>query len=536
MKIHLTPVLFRRFSQGFFLFIFIVLFLHTDYQGQDKISGAVNLLFRFDPLIALTATLATRTFISLIVPAIFLLLSCIMLGRWFCGWACPMGSLLDLARPLFGKKTYPAPAVLPKLRYVLLVIILIGALFGLPLVGFFDPFAILVRGLSMALYPAFGMAVENFFNLTYNHGPSWLNLLSEPIYQVLRTSVLPFDQKLFTLALPAAMLLISLFLLEILNRRFFCRYVCPLGAMLGLAARFAPWRIHNRKPSCTSCGQCSTLCRTEAIDKQGQVNGERCILCMDCVTVCPGQQFTFGRTPRRTVPVAEGLSRRAFIGTTASGIALPFLFAVRPLKRYPEPQLIRPPGALAEEQFLGRCVRCGECMQVCIGNALHPAFMEAGSEGLFTPRLIPRIGYCEYQCTLCGQVCPTGAIKRLMPAQKQAVAIGRAYLDRNRCLPYAKGIPCIVCEEHCPTPEKAIRFREVSILNEMGQAVRVKQPYVVDSLCIGCGICENKCPLPGRSAILVTSEGESRRQTTIQSNGYASMLPGGEEETFTDKT
>ena len=520
MNIHPKPVFWRRFSQGLFLAIFTALFLHTDYQGQDEISGAVNLLFRFDPLIALAATLATRTFIVLVVPAIFLLLSCLVLGRWFCGWACPMGTLLDLARPLIGKKSLPTPAMLPKLRYVLLVIILIGALFELPLVGFFDPFAILVRGLSMALYPAFGMAVENFFSLTYNHGPAWLNVVTEPLYQFMRATALPFEQKVFTLALPAALMLISLFLLELLHRRFFCRYVCPLGALLGLAARFAPWKVHNRKPTCTDCGQCGKMCRTEAIDKRGQVNSERCILCLDCLTHCPHHQFIFSRNHGRATPLAEGLSRRAFMGTTVSAITLPFLFAVRPLKRYPEPRLIRPPGALPEDEFLGRCVRCGECMQVCIGNALHPTFMEAGTEGMFTPRLIPRIGYCEYQCTLCGQVCPTGALKRLPPIKKQAIVIGLASIDRNRCLPYAKGVPCIVCEEHCPTPEKAIRFREISILNERGQMARVKQPYVVDRLCIGCGICENKCPLPGHSAIVVTSAGETRHQKTIDNNGY----------------
>ncbi len=520
MNIYPTPVFLRRFSQGLFLCIFIVLFLHTDYQGQDEISGAVNLLFRVDPLIALASSLATRTVITLVLPAIFLLLSCLILGRWFCGWACPMGTLLDYVRPLLGKKPATIPAELPKLRYMLLLIILVGALFGLPLVGFFDPFAILVRGLSMALYPAFSMAIEKFFTLTYNHGPAWLNMLTEPAYQFLRATVLPFEQKIFTLALPAALMLGTLFLLEIFQRRFFCRYVCPLGALLALAARMAPWKISNRQPACTVCGKCNVLCRTGAIDKQGQVNSERCILCLDCLTGCPQHQFVFSRQHERAVLLAEGLSRRAFMGTTVSAIALPFLFAVRPLKRYPEPSLIRPPGALPEEEFLGRCVRCGECMQVCIGNALHPTFMEAGAEGIFTPRLIPRIGYCEYQCTLCGQVCPTGALKQLPPIKKQTVVIGLASIDRNRCLPYAKGVPCIVCEEHCPTPEKAIRLREVSILNEMGQVVRVKQPYVVDKLCIGCGICENKCPLPGHSAIVVTSAGETRHKRATDSNGY----------------
>ena len=76
------------------------------------------------------------------------------------------------------------------------------------------------------------------------------------------------------------------------------------------------------------------------------------------------------------------------------------------------PYLIRPPGAVAEQEFLESCVRCGECMKVCIGGALHPAWTEAGPVGLWTPLLVARVGYCEYNCTLCGQVCPTGPASR----------------------------------------------------------------------------------------------------------------------------
>ncbi len=521
MKIRPRAILWRRLSQVLFLIVFLVLFLRTDYQGQDQLSGAVNLVFRIDPLVALAASLATRTVILLVLPAGLLLLSCLFLGRWFCGWACPMGTLLDASRSLTGSKEIALPDTLSRTRYALLLLILVGALFGLPLVGFFDPFAILVRGLTMAIYPAVGMAIESFFTLTYQHGPDGLNQLTEPLYQLLRDTVLPFEQKVFTLALPAMLMLLTLFFLEVMQGRFFCRYLCPLGALLGLAARVAPWRIRNRQPVCRTCGKCSTLCRTGAIDLQSQVNRERCILCLDCLSECPKGHFSFGSGIKHPIPLAEGLSRRAFVGTTLTGVTLPFMFAVRPFKRHPEPTLIRPPGALAEDQFLGRCVRCGECMQVCIGNALHPALVEAGAEGLFTPRLIPRIGYCEYHCTLCGQVCPTGAIQNLPAATKQATVIGRAFIDRNRCLPYAKGIPCIVCEELCPTPQKAISFREVSVQNDLGQTVRVKQPYVIDDLCIGCGICENKCPLPGRSAILITSAGESRKQKAVSSDGYS---------------
>ena len=128
------------------------------------------------------------------------------------------------------------------------------------------------------------------------------------------------------------------------------------------------------------------------------------------------------------------------------------------------------------------------------------------------PVLIPRLGYCEYNCTLCGQVCPTGAIPRLSPEEKRKSVIGTAVFDRNLCLPYAKKVNCLVCEEHCPVPDKAIRFELVTDINYEGKRVVLKKPYVVDELCTGCGICENKCPLEGRSAIEVFSR-RNRRAT-----------------------
>ena len=142
-------------------------------------------------------------------------------------------------------------------------------------------------------------------------------------------------------------------------------------------------------------------------------------------------------------------------------------------------------------------------MKVCIQNALHPCFMESGYEGMFSPRLIPRLGYCEFNCTLCGQVCPTGAIRKLSHTEKKAFVIGKAVFDKARCLPFADHSPCIVCEEHCPTHDKAIKFDEITVINRKGESVKLMQPYIIPELCIGCGICENKCPLAGDSAIRV---------------------------------
>jgi MauM/NapG family ferredoxin protein len=206
------------------------------------------------------------------------------------------------------------------------------------------------------------------------------------------------------------------------------------------------------------------------------------------------------------------VSRRAFLTAAGTGAAATMMLNVSPYvqRRTFNPDLIRPPGSLPEEEFLSRCIRCGECMKVCPTNAIHPTTMQAGLAGLWSPVVIPRAGYCEFNCTLCGQVCPTGAIQELTVEEKHVTHIGTAYFDKSRCLPYANDRQCIVCEEHCPTPVKAIWFREVTVLDREGNPKTLKQPQVDPELCIGCGICEEKCPINDPAAIRVTSAGETR--------------------------
>jgi Pyruvate/2-oxoacid:ferredoxin oxidoreductase delta subunit len=156
-----------------------------------------------------------------------------------------------------------------------------------------------------------------------------------------------------------------------------------------------------------------------------------------------------------------------------------------------------------DDEFLKKCVRCGECIKVCLRSALYPALFQTGAYGFFMPVLIPRLGYCEYNCNLCGQVCPTGAIPNLPLERKKKSIIGIAVFDKNRCLPFAKKVNCIVCEEHCPIPEKAIQFELSEERDYTGKKIVLRKPFVVEELCNGCGICENKCPLEGKSAVEV---------------------------------
>jgi len=207
------------------------------------------------------------------------------------------------------------------------------------------------------------------------------------------------------------------------------------------------------------------------------------------------------------------LGRRQVLTAGIVGLGGGLLFNGQPLSggRTFAAGLIRPPGAIGEEEFLERCVRCGECMKVCPTNVIQPTMLEAGLEGLWSPVLKTGMSYCEYKCMMCTQVCPTEAIRKISTLEeKQKVKIGLAHVDTGRCLPWAYARPCIVCQEHCPLTDKAIYLEEVTVTKANGGKLTVKQPHVNAELCIGCGICENKCPVSDDAAIRVTSVGETR--------------------------
>ena len=179
---------------------------------------------------------------------------------------------------------------------------------------------------------------------------------------------------------------------------------------------------------------------------------------------------------------------------------------VRPAES--DPHLIRPPGVV-DPDFAARCIRCGLCLRACPTSGLQPSVDVAGWSGVWTPVLVPRLGHCDYSCTACGHVCPTSAIPELALDEKRVAVIGQAYIDQNRCIPWADDRTCLVCEEMCPLPEKAIKLEDVTVTTADGQETSVRRPRVVRERCIGCGICENRCPLPGPAAIRVFAPGEA---------------------------
>jgi ferredoxin len=183
--------------------------------------------------------------------------------------------------------------------------------------------------------------------------------------------------------------------------------------------------------------------------------------------------------------------------------------------------LVRPPGARSELDFMATCARCAQCMKVCPTNVIQPAVFDAGIEGFFTPQMDFRRGYCDWNCNECGKVCPTQAIRELTLEEKRLKVIGRAYIDRSTCIPWSEGRDCLVCQELCPIPEKAVVFgmgaagpstgqgatqgTGQSAGQGAGQNANVKLPYVVPERCTGCGICQYNCPVANEAAIRVRS-------------------------------
>jgi len=567
---------FRRVVQTASLLLFLLLLSLAGIPGgpdaipvsdllSAEIAWPVAIYLQMSPLLALSVVLASGTIPPGIWFALVILVSALLLGRIFCGWLCPMGALLHFFS--LGKGPARREAAAERRRseqkrkrnrsgalswkYYLLLLLIPACLFSLQLVGVFDPIALLTRSMGTGISPAYNAvgqgAIDAVFAPFGDEGPPrWLDGSLSAIGERLFSHLRPvFYQGPFI-----ALLLVLIVALGRTRFRFWCRYICPLGALLGFASRASLLTLQEKTGTCTDCGKCRRTCPAAASPWPAEHwKRSECYLCYNCVAECKENTLSFAprwasrltgtakEPPRpreaRWVPDSAGdvnMTRRAVLTSMAAGAAAPLALSGGTGPDGTHPLLIRPPGALEEKAFLETCIRCGLCMKACLTNAIQPTLFEARLEGLWTPRLVMKIGYCENNCTLCGQVCPTGAIENLPLPLKRKVRIGTAFIRPDRCLPYALNRQCIVCEEHCPTGEKAIYFVEEEREDRNGVRRRFKLPRVDPDHCIGCGICEWVCPVKDRPAIYVTRIGESRDpESTL-------LLRGEETPPLTDET
>jgi len=467
----------RQLIQYVALALFLYLFVRTTRDGGSPIP--VNLFARLDPLLALNTMLAARSVIPTFAPAILTVLATLVLGRIWCGWICPLGTILDL----FGTNVREViPERLRQAKYFLLFVVIAAALLGsLPLMGL-DPITIVESSLVGAIYPAMlrGMAASvgsRFPAILPRMATSAGRLLLEPdVYPIL--------------ALPLVILGLNL-----VARRFWCRYLCPLGALVALLSKFS-WLKRHVADSCPECKQCVPQCPMDIISEEDfSTDPGECLQCLNCFARCADASLTFKGGWSPGFGYEYDPSRRQFLASLASGVVVASLPKTSLLKNK-NPYLLRPPGA-REDEFLTKCVRCGQCIKICPTGALHPAVFEAGLAGVGTPMLVPRLGYCDYSCNACGQVCPSGAIPPLSLEEKRRAVIGTALIDVDQCG------NCVACTVSCPVD--AIELEEVE------EGKRGIFRLVAPERCIGCGICEYLCPVNravgGEAAIRVYAPG-----------------------------
>lgn len=526
---------------GLFLFFLVI----TDLRYLR--GWPVSLFLEASPLVAVATALTTHTIYRNLVWGLGVIALTMILGRVWCNWMCPFGILHHLFGNLRPRRSVKDAIESNRYRpiyalkyYILAGILAMASLWIVPTV-WHAPARIAEAyrdDTRPAAHPgrllsAVGNGLAASANEAKRDNASLQIGLLDPIALTVRsltTSVLPTVQKgtaaVYTenreywYGWVVGLIFIGFLVANWWVPRFFCRAICPLGALLGIFSRFSLWRIDRDPVRCTDCDLCLKACEG-ASDPQKDLRKSECFVCMNCIDDCPHDALAFRFLPRKASEITNpAVDRRQLILAGLFGVVFfPMTRLSGGVKKNFNRKVIRPPGSVAEDEFLRRCIKCDQCIRVCPTNVLQPATFEAGLEGLWTPVLMFKMGWCELNCTLCSQVCPTGAIREISIAEKLGaspfeaagpVKLGTAFYDQGRCLPWAMDTSCVVCEEVCPVSPKAIFTRNVKVTDRWGKELELKRPYIDPEKCIGCGICEHECPVKDDPAVYVTAIGETR--------------------------
>jgi polyferredoxin len=293
----------RRLSQTGFILLFLYLFLQTVYKPINETGKGVKLFFQLDPLPFLSSWIAARQIASGLLLCLVTLGVTLLAGRWFCGWVCPFGALHNLltswrrtrAKDRIARGGY---SLWQKSKYYILVGILVGAALGVNLVGWFDPFSFLYRSMATVVFPAANDATKGVFTWIYDADPGIGKLkvtsVTEPVYEVLRRHALATSQPHYYGTILVAILFLAVVFLNLCRARFWCRYICPLGALLGITGKNPLVRVERNEEACNNCGLCVADCQGGANPSvAGGWKPSECFYCGNCRSACPHQAITF---------------------------------------------------------------------------------------------------------------------------------------------------------------------------------------------------------------------------------------------------
>ena len=371
---------------------------------------------------AIRNLLTHKTGIAAIIM-LSLTISTLLCGRIYCSFLCPLGLVQELLMFLF--KPFHSKRKVKISGHYLFASFSALFLFGMAVGGtviilrFIDPYAITGN-----------MATATWFGIGF-----------------------------------AVLLIILVFF----KKRFFCTDICPVGAVLGLLSRLAPFKININADKCKKCGLCAKSCPTNCINDY-TVNNETCVKCLKCLSVCRHAALNYGRAPVKQIPFNPERRKLLAVGTAMLLLGVVTGEKIGNMTDKKIKKAILPPGAGDANNFYHRCLNCNLCVRHCASRIIKPATTKIPFVHLDYEN-----GYCDFNCQKCSEVCPSGAIKRITREEKQKTKIGTATVNQEIC------VSCGLCAEQCP--------RHI-IIKEDGDF-----PIIPFDKCIGCGACAKTCPV-----------------------------------------
>jgi len=482
------------------IFFFSILFLFIDFRGLIPTEYFKPVLYlQFIPSLINTLgglAIAAGGFVIVIILTL-------LFGRVYCSTICPLGTLQDIFsntyRRFKKKKYYRQLKSYKWIRYSLFALVIIiffsGSLIGIYLL---DPFSNFGRIIS-----AFAKPVLVSFN----------NYASFSLQKIDIYFLYPVEMKgtsLIAITFPF-IVLITVLVMSVKTGRLFCNTVCPVGTLLGLISKISLLQIDISEDKCKGCSLCERTCKAGCIDRKNKtVDFSRCVGCYNCLTVCPSGGIEFKSCfTKKNKNNGINLDKREFIKKvsiyflTLKGISLaqvkiiPKKESTVPIyKDYP----VSPPGSKSIKHFTSRCTACHLCISACPSQVLQPSFLEYGFTGMLQPMMQYKDAYCNFDCTICSEVCPTGAIESILQEKKKLTQLGKAKFIKENCIVYTENTACGACSEHCPT--KAVRMISYNPQNTIADK-SLTIPEVKEEYCVGCGACEHACPVKPYKAIYV---------------------------------
>jgi ferredoxin len=459
-----------------------------DLSSKERVPAEVFLMI--DPLVSLSTAIAARSWVWSLISAATILLVCVLIPRGFCGYLCPLGTLIDVFDWGIARRVKRFRIAdngwWVHIKYYLLLAVLVCAVFGVLVSGYVAAIPVVTRGMLFLGEPIQSGVLREWRLVPPLNAGHWFSIA----------------------------LFLGVLGLGFLQPRFWCKYVCPSGAVFSLANLF---RVTERKveSSCIHCNKCVEICPFDAIKPDFTTRVTDCTLCQTCGGVCPTHAIKFverwNKVELKVVgdpPTGEtSLGRRGFLSLAAgsasailggSVMALATRQTTADIRDSGNRIPVRPPGSVPEREFLQLCIRCGECFKACPNNVLQPMGLRDGLNQLWTPQVVADWAGCEPSCNACGQVCPTGAIRALPLAEKKAARMGLAIVNQQTCLPFAGREACQLCVDECTAAGyHAIEFTQVhTAVDASGQPTPGSgflAPVILADQCVGCGVCQTRC-------------------------------------------